>query len=99
MGAAAKYLPYSQECQAAIRTKVEALIRPACGPFFGNDDLILLVVLGGLAVILAAFWQDIAGFFYEKVVGENPESLSSTRPCPPAPPRARRSVMCLIQKG
>jgi hypothetical protein len=70
LGVYAKYLPYSEECQDAIKTGVDIMIRITCGPRFGNDDLILIVIMGGVGVILISFWKDIAQAIYDKANSE-----------------------------
>jgi hypothetical protein len=57
-GSYSAILPGTPACKAAIASGSENLINSVCGPLFGNESLIALIIIGGVVVIFTTPIKD-----------------------------------------
>lgn len=57
-GSYSAILPGTSTCKAALASQNEILINSACGPLYGNESLIVLIIIGGVVVFFTTPIKD-----------------------------------------
>ena len=67
IGGYSAMLPGTPACKLAIQFENESMIKSACGPFFGNEGLVVVIIFGGLVLFFTSPLKDLADYLFSSV--------------------------------